>query len=139
MSSAIFASISTRALAADFQVKMLNKGADGAMVFEPALTKVAKGDTVTFIPVDKGHHVETVKGIIPEGAAEFRAKTNESYKAVFEKDGAYVLKCPPHFGMGMVAIVIVGDASANLDAIKTGTLPSKARERVDAALKAAGL
>ena len=36
------------AAAKDIQVKMLNKGARGAMVFEPALVKVAPGDTVTF-------------------------------------------------------------------------------------------
>ncbi|MEO7223986.1 MAG: pseudoazurin, partial [Devosia sp.] len=37
-------------MAANFEVHMLNKGEAGAMVFEPALTKVAVGDTVTFIP-----------------------------------------------------------------------------------------
>jgi pseudoazurin len=118
---------------------MLNKGKDGAMVFEPTLTKVAKGDTVTFIPVDKGHHFETMKGMIPADAAPFRGKLNETLKVVFSADGAYVVKCPPHYGMGMVGVIIVGDAPANLDAIKTGKLSKKARERVDAALAAAGL
>lgn len=127
------------AWSADFEVRMLNKGADGAMVFEPALTKVAKGDTVTFVAVDKGHHAETIKGMIPESATAFRGKVNESVKAVFDVDGAYVIKCPPHFGMGMVAVVIVGEAPANLDAVKSGKLPKKARERVDKALAAAGL
>ena len=55
------------AMAANFEVKMLNKGADGAMVFEPALTKVAVGDTVTFIPTDKGHNVETHQGHAARG------------------------------------------------------------------------
>ena len=44
------------AFAADFEVHMLNKGADGAMVFEPLLIRIAPGDTVTFIPTDKGHN-----------------------------------------------------------------------------------
>ena len=32
------------AMAAEVEVKMLNKGAEGLMVFEPALIKVAPGD-----------------------------------------------------------------------------------------------
>lgn len=128
------------AFAAEYEVHMLNKGADGqTMVFEPVLTKVVKGDSVTFIPTDKGHHVETVKGMTPDGAEPFRGKLNETFKVVFTVDGAYVVKCPPHFGMGMVGVIIVGDKPANIEAIKTAKLSKKARERVDAALKAAGL
>ena len=37
------------ASAAEFEVKMLNKGAKGAMVFEPDFLKVAPGDTVKFV------------------------------------------------------------------------------------------
>jgi pseudoazurin len=135
----IFGAVSAVACAADFEVRMLNKGTDGAMVFEPILTKIAKGDTVTFVPIDKGHHVETVKGMIPADAADFRGKLNETFKATFDIEGAYIVKCPPHYGMGMVAVIIVGDAPANLDVIKTGKLSKKARQRVDAALAASGL
>ena len=53
---------------------MLNKGKDGAMVFEPAGVKIAAGDTVTFIPTDKGHNAESIKGMIPDGATEFKGK-----------------------------------------------------------------
>jgi len=127
------------AAAADFEVHMLNKGAEGAMVFEPPFVKVAPGDTVTFIPTDKGHNVETIKDMIPDGAEAFKSKMNETYKVTFDKPGAYGVKCTPHAGMGMVGLVIVGDAPANLDAVKTGKLPKKARERLDAAIAAAGL
>jgi len=47
----------TPVLAADFEVHMLNKGVAGSMVFEPAFVQVQPGDTVTFIPTDKGHNV----------------------------------------------------------------------------------
>ena len=127
------------AAAADFEVHMLNKGKDGSMVFEPALTQVQAGDTVTFIPTDKGHNVETIKDMIPDGAEAFKSKMNETYKVTFDKAGAYGVKCTPHVGMGMVGVVVVGDAPANLDAVKTGKLPKKARERLDAAIAAAGL
>lgn len=127
------------AVAADHEIHMLNKGTDGAMVFEPASIKIAKGDTVTFVPTDKSHNAESIKDMIPEGATPFKGKINESIKVTFDTSGAYAVKCTPHVGMGMVALVVVDDAPANIDAIKTGKLPKKARERLDAAITAAGL
>jgi pseudoazurin len=133
------AAMTTAASAADFEVHMLNKGKDGVMVFEPGLTKVAKGDTVTFIPTDKSHNAETAKGLLPDGAEPFKGKMNEAVKITFSVDGAYVVKCAPHVGMGMVALVVVGDAPANLEAIKTAKLPKKARTRLDADIAAAAM
>lgn len=126
------------AAAADFEVKLLNKGADGAMVFEPAGLKIAAGDTVTFIPTDKGHNAESIKGMVPDGATEFKGKMNEQIKVTFDVAGLYGVKCAPHVGMGMVAAILVGDApAANLDAFNAVKLPKKARERIDAAVAAA--
>ncbi|WP_064712907.1 pseudoazurin [Rhizobium bangladeshense] len=121
-------------IAADHQVQMLNKGMDGAMVFEPSFLKIAPGDTVTFVPTDKSHNVETFKGLIPDGVAEFKSKPNEQYQAKFDVAGAYVLKCTPHVGMGMVALIQVGDSPANLEAIKTAKVPNMVRKRLDADL-----
>ncbi|PDT04430.1 pseudoazurin [Rhizobium chutanense] len=121
-------------MAADHQVQMLNKGTDGAMVFEPSFLKIAPGDTVTFIPTDKSHNVETFKGLIPDGAPEFKSKPSEQYQAKFDVPGAYVLKCTPHVGMGMVTLIEVGDSPANLEAIKTAKVPNMVRKRLDADL-----
>ena len=66
---AIAALMGGAAMAETFEVKMLNKGEDGArMVFEPAFIQAQPGDTVVFLASDKGHNAETVKGMIPEGA-----------------------------------------------------------------------
>lgn len=121
-------------MAADHQVQMLNKGTDGAMVFEPDFIKIAPGDTVTFVPTDKSHNVETFKGLIPDGAAEFKSKPSEQFQAKFDIPGAYVVKCTPHFAMGMVALIQVGDNPANLDAIKAAKVPNLARKRLDGEL-----
>jgi len=135
--AALFAVMAVPALAADFEVHMLNKGEKGAMVFEPDYLKVSPGDTVTFVPVDKGHDVTSIKDMIPEGAQDFKSKMNETYKVTFDVPGAYGIKCTPHLGMGMVGLIVVGDDPANLDAVKSGKLPKKARERMDAAIAAA--
>jgi pseudoazurin len=126
------------ATAADFEIHMLNKGKDGTMVFEPASVKIAKGDTVTFVPVDKSHNAETIKGLIPDGATPFKGKMNESIKVTFDVPGAYAIKCAPHVGMGMISLVVVGDAPANIEAIKSAKLPKKARERLDTEIAAVG-
>ena len=126
------------AFAVDVEVKMLNKGTDGAMVFEPGFVKIAKGDTVTFVPTDKGHNVESIKDLVPQGAAPFKSKMGETFKQTFDADGAYAIKCTPHVGMGMVGLIVVGDAPANLEAVKTATLPKKARERLDADIAKVG-
>ncbi|WEX79358.1 pseudoazurin (plasmid) [Sinorhizobium numidicum] len=133
----LLAAFAGSAYAADFEVHMLNNGAEGAMVFEPAFVKLNPGDSVTFVPKDKGHNVETIKDMIPDGARPFKSKMNETYKVTFDAPGIYAVKCAPHVGMGMVGVVIVGDAPANVEKVKTGKLPKKARERLDAALLAA--
>ncbi|MBT9369578.1 pseudoazurin [Rhizobium sp. CSW-27] len=129
------------AFAADIEVKMLNKGATGeAMVFEPAAVRAAVGDTIHFVPVDKGHDAAAVKELLPEGVEEFKGKMNQELVLTVEKEGAYVVKCTPHWGMGMVALVVVGEgAPANLDAVKAAKMPKKTRERLDAAITSLGL
>ncbi|MCD2182023.1 pseudoazurin [Rhizobium sp. GN54] len=136
---AITAVLGGSATAADFEIKMLNKGQNGAMVFEPASLKIAKGDTVTFVATDKSHNAESVKDLIPEGAKPFKGKINETIKVTFDVSGAYVVKCTPHLGMGMIALVVLDDAPANAGAVKTAKLPKKARDRLDAEIAATGL
>lgn len=132
--AAVLTMFAMPAIAANFEVHMLNKGEAGAMVFEPALTKIAVGDTVTFIPTDKGHDAQTIPDLLPEGAEMFKGKMGQEVVVTFTVPGAYAVKCTPHFSMGMVALVVVGDAPANLDAVKAAKLPKKARERMDAAI-----
>jgi pseudoazurin len=115
------------AQAGEVQVKMLNKGTEGIMVFEPALVKIAPGDTVKFLAADKGHNVETIETMLPEGATAFVGKVNEELAITFDKPGVYGVKCKPHYGMGMVGMVVVGDA-ANLDQAKAATHPGKAKQ-----------
>ena len=105
------------AAAAEFDVKMLNKGATGAMVFEPAMVKIAPGDTVHFIATDKGHDVLSVDGMVPDGAQAFAGELGKDLTVTFTVPGVYGVKCKPHYGMGMVGVVVVGDP-VNLDAAK---------------------
>jgi pseudoazurin len=105
--SALLASVAANA--AEHEVKMLNKGAEGIMVFEPNVVKVAPGDSVHFVAADKGHNVESIDGMIPEGAAPFKGEMNKDVTVTLDKPGVYGFKCKPHYGMGMVGLIVVGE------------------------------
>lgn len=113
--------------AADHQVQMLNKGEKGAMVFQPDYIVAAPGDTVTFVPTDKSHDAESIKGMIPEGAEPFKGKVNQEITYTVEKEGVYGVKCSPHYGMGMVALIVVGEPT-NLEEAKAIKHNGKAKK-----------
>lgn len=125
------------ALAENIEVHMLNKGAEGAMVFEPAYIKANPGDTITFIPIDKGHNVESIKDMIPAAAEKFKSKINENYVLTVSEPGAYFVKCTPHYAMGMVALIVVGDNPANLDEIVAAKKPKPVQARLEKAIASA--
>lgn len=114
------------ATAADYQVKMLNKGAKGVMVFEPDLVKIQPGDTVTFLSTDPGHDAMSIPNMMPEGAEPFQGQLGKDVTVTFTQPGVYGIKCKPHYVMGMVALVVVGDPSPNLEAAKAVKNPGKA-------------
>ena len=126
--AAIAVLAATAVQAAEVEVKMLNKGADGAMVFEPALVKIAPGDTVHFVAVDKGHDVLSIDGMIQEGATPFVGELNEDLTVTLTVPGVYGYKCKPHYGMGMVGLIIVGDP-VNLEAVKAVKQTGLAKKR----------
>lgn len=114
--------------AADHRVEMRNKGSDGAvMVFEPRLVKAAVGDTVTFVPVDKGHNSASIKNGLPENAAEWKGKINDTITVTLEAPGVYIYHCTPHFGMGMIGAIVAGDP-VNLEAVKALKYPGKSKK-----------
>jgi len=125
--AAALLAIALPAGAAEFEVKMLNKGAEGAMVFEPSLLKIAPGDSVKFLAADKMHNAESIAGMIPEGEKKFAGKINEEITVTFERPGIYGIKCLPHHGMGMVAMIVVGTPT-NEEQAKAVTHPGRAKQ-----------
>lgn len=112
--------------AAEHEILMLNKGERGAMVYEPAFVQAAPGDTVRFVPTDKGHNAETIKGMIPDGAEPFKSKFNQEITVTLDREGVYGVKCAPHYAMGMVALIQVGKP-VNVEAAKAVRQSGKAK------------
>ena len=98
--------------AEDFQVRMLNRGAQGAMVFEPAFLQIDPGDSVTFLPTNPGHNAETIPGMLPRGASAFRGAISQAVTVTFAHAGVYGVRCSPHYVAGQVALIEVGDGAA---------------------------
>lgn len=117
--------------AAEHEVHMKNKGEAGTMVFEPAFIRAEPGDVIHFIPSDKSHNVESIKDFLPAGVAPFKSDISAPFDLTVTEAGLYGVKCTPHFAMGMVALIQVGAAPANLDAAKAVKLPKKAQERME--------
>jgi len=118
-------------LAETVEVRMLNQGEKGSMVFEPDYLHLQPGDTVKFIATHKSHNAATIDGMVPEGAKGFKGKINEEIEVTFERDGFYGIKCSPHFGMGMVMLIKVGEASLP-ESYRSVAVPARAKPRLDA-------
>ena len=97
-----------------------------ANVFEPAFLRVAPGDSVTFVPTHPSHNSASKKGMLPEGAAPWNSKVNEEFTVTLTVEGVYGYICSPHYEMGMVGVIVVGDPSVNLEAAR------KVRQQGDA-------
>lgn len=120
----------TPAIAEEHIVEMLNKGEDGMMVFQPGLVRAAVGDTVRFVPTDRGHNVETIEGFLPEGYEMVLGAMDQEVILEITAEGLYGIRCKPHFGLGMVALIVAGDATV-LEIPEAAKLPRKAKERFE--------
>lgn len=133
----LLALAATAEAATTHEVRMLNQGTAGNMVFEPSMLVVAPGDTVRFIPSDKSHNAEVIKGMLPEGVEPFAGKMNEEIMVTFDQPGLYGFKCKPHYAMGMVGVIVVGEP-VNADAAKAVNHPGRAKEMLTALLEKVG-
>ncbi len=122
------------AVAAEHTVQMLNRGEGGNMVFVPAVVRARVGDTIRYVPTNPGHNAETIAGMLPAGVAVTRGAMGREYVLRVTAPGVYGVKCAPHYGMGMVGLVVVGDGGPNLAAAPAaaGRAPGLARSRFSA-------
>ena len=98
-------------------VNMLNSGEGGQMIFEPAVIKVSKGDTIHFKLIDMAHNSASIDGMIPAGAASWAGELNKDISVTLDTEGVYVYQCDPHVMMAMIGVIQVGEA-VNINQIK---------------------
>lgn len=121
------------AVGKNYTVKMLNNGPSGMMVFDTNLVRIKPGDSVTFLPADMGHNAESIPGMLPAGAQPFKGQISKPLTVTFTKPGVYGFKCMPHFSMGMVGLVVVGNP-VNLAEAKAVNLPGRPKQVISGLL-----
>ncbi|WP_042150240.1 MULTISPECIES: plastocyanin/azurin family copper-binding protein [unclassified Pseudoalteromonas] len=118
--------------AKEHEVKMLTSGENGeTMVFEPAFIKIEKGDSINFVPSDPSHNAQSMSTTSDKLA--FNTPMGKTAKVTFNDEGVVLYKCLPHFALGMVGVIQVGnynDTSSVLsdwNAVKAGVVMNKER------------
>ena len=125
----LFFMLTSSAYAADMTIDMLNKNADGErMVYSTEVARVAVGDTITWLPASKGHNVHFISA--PDGVELIKSKINKEFSFTFEKEGIYLYQCTPHKSMGMIALVIVGENTDNIDSAKKAKVVGKSKKKL---------
>lgn len=125
----LFFMLTSSAYAADMTIDMLNKDADGnRMVYSKEIARVAVGETITWLPASKGHNVHFISA--PDGVELVKSKMNKEFSFTFEKEGIYLYQCTPHKSMGMIALVIVGENTDNIDSAKKAKVVGKSKKKL---------
>lgn len=104
--------MATPAAADLYEVTMLNRNDTGGMVFEPDYLRLQPGDRVKFLATHATHNAATIAQMLPPGAQTFKGQINEEIEVTFTVPGIYGVKCIPHYMMGMVMLIEVGDGSS---------------------------
>ena len=120
--------MSTPAFAADMTIEMLNKDAEGnRQVYSEEVARIDVGDTITWVPTNKGHNIEMVAS---PNNMKLRSKNNKEVQITFEEPGIYYYWCTPHKGMGMIGLVVVGDDTSNKDQIAKAKAIGKSKKKL---------
>ncbi len=118
----------TSAFAETYEVQMLNKLEKDRNVFNPSVLHIKSGDTVKWVSVDKGHNIAFTKKGVPEGVELYKSKINTDAEYTFNTSGIYAYNCTPHYGLGMIAFVVVDDDLSNFDQVAKIKYPGKSKK-----------
>ena len=81
------------------------------------VAKIDVGDTIMWLPKNKGHNVEFLAGPNMETLLE-NSDLDISHAVTFDTPGVYLYQCTPHGNMGMLGLVVVGNNINNLNKIE---------------------
>ena len=121
--------LSTPALAADITIEMLNKAPEGKQrnIYSEEIARVNVGDTITWLPTNKGHNIEMVAS---PNNMKLKSKNNKEVQITFKEPGIYYYWCTPHKGMGMIGLVVVGGDTSNKDQIAKAKAIGKSKKKL---------
>ena len=81
------------------------------------VAEINVGDTIEWLPKNKGHNVEFLAGPNMKALPE-KSDLDVRHRITFDLPGVYLYQCTPHGNMGMLGLIIVGNNIDNLDDIE---------------------
>ena len=124
---------SQNSFGANYQVTMNDRDSAGnRLAFEKEILSISSGDSVTWLPVDKGHNIEMVASPIN---LKFSSFAGEEVTLKFEDPGIYYYRCSPHKSAGMIGLIIVDNNYSNIEQIKSSNAPGRAKIKLTSLLK----
>ena len=122
-------------VAAILMTAMISKSANSETIqiaftqfdtFSIEVAKIDVGDTVEWLPENKGHNVEFLAG--PDMAdLPPKSDMNAFHSVLFERKGVYLYGCTPHLNMGMLGLIVVGNDFHNIEGVRNTNLPNVAK------------
>lgn len=135
---AMLVAMAIPAVAEDVTLEMWNKDPDDKkrkMVFSEEIVTIEPGQSITWLATDKGHNVQIIAG--PEGyELPKKSKLSKDVTLSFDTEGVYVYVCTPHATMGMLGIVVVGEATDEaISAVEKAKVRGKSKKKFKKLLK----
>ena len=135
---AMLVAMAIPAVAEDVTLEMWNKDPEDKkrkMVFSEEIVTIEPGQSITWLASDKGHNVQMIAG--PEGyELPKKSKISEDVTLSFDTPGVYVYVCTPHATMGMIGIVVVGEATDEaISAVEKTKVRGKSKKKFKKLLK----
>ena len=94
--------------------------------FSLEVAKIDVGDTIEWIPKNKGHNVEFLAGPNMKALPK-KSDLDVRHSITFYLPGVYLYQCTPHGNMGMLGIVVVDDNFDNMDNVENVELSGVAK------------
>ena len=116
--------------AAGHGIRMLDRGEAGAMMFEPALLRVAPGGTVRLLAANRGRDAGSPVTMASKATPRFHGHVDQEIAISFERPGRHGYPVQAASRAGMVGPAMVGEAgaAANLERARGARHPARARE-----------
>ena len=81
------------------------------------VANIGVGDTIEWLPKNKGHNVEFIAGPNMDALPE-NSDLDVGHVVTFYSPGVYLYQCTPHGNMGMLGLIVVGNNFDNLGNIE---------------------
>ena len=135
---AMLVAMAIPAVAEDVTLEMWNKDPEDKkrkMVFSEEIVTIEPGQSITWLASDKGHNVQMIAG--PKGVdLPGKSKISKDVTLSFDDPGVYVYVCTPHATMGMIGVVVVGEATeVAIKAVEKAKVRGKSKKKLQKLLK----